>query len=97
MKTGIELITEERQKQIAKHGFTAQYLVDNPQWYAGHQLRRAARLILSPKAVCNTPENWDKDWFEDLLNRLPKERLIIAGALIASELDRLELLEEKNK
>ena len=88
---GAQLIADERQKQIDKHGFTAQHHVNHPEWYENGQLKRAARsLLLNPLSIhVETPENWDEVWFKDLSNRTDKERLIIAGALIAAELDRL--------
>ena len=48
MKTGIELITEERKKQIDKHGFTAEHHVNHPEWYDRLQLEDAAINILHP-------------------------------------------------
>lgn len=104
MKTGIELITEERQKQIDKHGFTAEHhALNTEKWYNKQQLLSAAiRLVdyeedgvtsIYKKLV---PENWDKGWWERLCEKPVKERLIIAGALIAAELDRLNYIEENN-
>lgn len=105
MKTGIELITEERQKQIDKHGFTAEHHANNPQWYEENQLSHASELLLHPDtedlvrpmALKGTfyPTNWNKEWFVNLMNKSEKERLIIAGALIAAELDRLEYIENQ--
>lgn len=97
-KTGVELIAEERQKQIDKHGFTAQYHVEHPEYYEQNQLNQAsASLILfdviPDDLFLEVPENWDKDWFYKLLNHSQFERLVIAGALIAAELDRLNLKE----
>lgn len=100
MKTGIELISEERQKQIDKHGFTAEHHVNHPEWYERLQLEDAAISILHPlinmhsEWFPHTPKNWDKECFENLCKRDRRERLIIAGALIAAELDRLELISE---
>ena len=94
MKTGIELIKEERQKQIDKHGFTAEHHVNHPEWYESDQLSRAAASILMPNKISLAPDNWDMVWFRNLKGREKKERLVIAGALIAAELDRLELLEK---
>ena len=94
MKTGVELIAEERQKQIDKHGFTGEHHVKNPQWYDEFQLQDAAILLLS-KEIHQRPENeyplnWERDWFLDLMRRNRMQRLVIAGALIAAELDRLK-------
>lgn len=101
MKTGIELITEERQKQIDKHGFTAEHhVVNSEKWYSKNQMQHAAIFLLDPSTLTveefqvSVPFNWDPDWFKNLNSRDSKERLIIAGALIAAELDRLNLMEE---
>lgn len=105
---GVELITKERQKQIDKHGFTAEHHVRNPQFYdISHsdanikQLQYAALTLIgidikgTKAELTDTPINWDKDWFQNLLGRPQKERLVIAGALIAAELDRLDQLEKQ--
>ncbi|MFP7656109.1 hypothetical protein [Chryseobacterium proteolyticum] len=92
---GVQLIAQERQKQIDKYGFTAQYSVEHPEYYENKQLQQAA-LILTGLDYAEspvTPDNWDPDRFTKLCNENRKERLIIAGALIAAELDRLSELE----
>ncbi|APZ82904.1 hypothetical protein [Flavobacterium phage FL-1] len=97
MKTGIELITEERQKQIDKHGFTAEHHAMHPEWYDKGQLIEAANT-LSMKEIksCLVPFNWNIVWFEKLCKRSYEERLVIAAALVASELDRLMYLIKNN-
>lgn len=105
---GIKLIAKERQKQIDKHGFTAEHHVAHPEWYdinniAGNfkQLQDAVLKLLgldiNGVKIEDTPHpvNWDKEWFHNLLGRPQKERLVIAGALIAAELDRLDQLEKQ--
>lgn len=89
-KSGIELIKEEREKQITKHGFTAEHHHNHPEWYDKDQLIDAVSTLTIKKIKsCGVPINWDESWFSDLCNRSYKERLIISGALIAAELDRL--------
>lgn len=101
MKTGVTLISEERQKQIHKHGFTAQHHADHPEWYDNNQLQSAAATLLMHElqegvdVPENLPAGWDLDWFEDLNRRSREERLQIAGALIAAELDRLQVLKKE--
>lgn len=100
MKTGIELITEERQKQIDKHGFTAEHhFLNSDKWYSKDQLKTAAKYLLDENINEDelnnfVPINWDKEWFVKLNKKESKKRLIIAGALIAAELDRLNYIEE---
>ncbi|MEF9476766.1 hypothetical protein OWR28_02485 [Chryseobacterium sp. 1B4] len=72
-KTGVELIAEERQKQIGKHGFTAQHSIEHPEWYDKEQLAYAAHSLLSlegkPAMYIKEPDNWDKEWFIRILKK----------------------------
>jgi hypothetical protein len=101
MKTGIELITEEREKQISKHGFTGEHhALNSEKWYDNNQIQFAVMYLLDENFIFGEeafPLNWNKEWFMNLNNRDIKERLIISGALIAAELDRLNYLESTNK
>ena len=45
---------------------------------------------------CPTPKWWDKTIWDKMLNKSRKERLIIAGALIAAEIDRIQAIETTN-
>lgn len=90
MKTGIELMVIERnEKQIAKHGFTAEHHASHPEWYSKGQLIEAAMKLSFTIPNDETPDNWDKKWFTNLCERPYQKRLVIAGALIAAEIDRL--------
>ncbi len=40
------------------------------------------------------PAGWDKQIWEHMLKKKHKQRLIIAGALIAAEIDRITAVEE---
>lgn len=83
MKTGIELIAEERQEQIEKHGWTAEHDSD----HIDGDLKDAALFALT-KSIKYHQLGFDR--FEKKVRRkLYKERLIIAGALIAAEIDRI--------
>jgi hypothetical protein len=99
MKTGIELIAQERQKQIDKHGFTGQHHADHPEWY-NYQLQHAATTLMMHEfeevvdTVDHLTDGWDQEWFDRLNAKSRKQRLIIAGASIAAELDRLQIPEE---
>lgn len=96
MKTGIELIADERWEQVKKHGHTLRkdaHINDN------EQLALAAEMLLAvnheegidPESY---PEGWNHEICSKMISKPYKERLIIAGALIAAELDRLQHLEE---
>lgn len=94
MKTGIELIAHERQEQIEKHRRTIESDVTNNGY---KQLSEAAKLLLNdPRHLSSdhideevVPFNWDVDVFRYMMDKPYMERLIIAGALIAAELDRI--------
>lgn len=98
MKTGIQLIAEERQKQINKHGFTGEHHAKHPEWYDKGQLVYAAIRLIDYEVDGITaiyknlvPENWDLEWWQRLCDKPKEERLIIASALIAAELDRIAI------
>jgi hypothetical protein len=95
-KTGIELIAEERREQIEKHNRTIQQDIN---LNTDFQLCSAAhRLLFSPqdeglelmKETPFIPEGWNYAIWCKMVDKPYKERLIIAGALIAAEIDRLE-------
>lgn len=96
MKTGIELIAEERRQQIEKHGRT---IDQDVKLNVNCQLSEAGSMLaLNYPHICleledvednHCPDGWDKAIWSKMVNKPYKERLIIAGALIAAELDRL--------
>lgn len=94
MKTGVELISDERQEQIQKHGFA---VVKDAEFYQQGELLEGAKYALTLEREYY-PASWDF-WFHDKLiakeARMSEqefwiERLKIAGALIAAELDRIQ-------
>lgn len=97
MKKGVELIADERQKQIDKHGFTGGHHADHPEWYDANQMVDAAQVLSERhnEFINWYPINWDHSWFRRLLDKPYKERLVIAGALIAAEIDRLQEIEKR--
>jgi len=95
LKNGCGLIAKERTHQIEKHGFTGEHHANHPEWYDKGQLIEAASTLSMPVINgCALPINWDKDWFERLIKKSHKERLIISGALLAAEIDRIIELEK---
>lgn len=88
MKTGIELIAEERAEQIEKHGRTTEHdKVVN----SDLQLTWMAMEVLKgERADSDFPVDWNYDICIKMVKKSYKERLIIAGALIAAEIDRLQ-------
>jgi hypothetical protein len=100
MKTGVELIAEERQEQIEKHNRTIESDVEQNDYY---QLSKAASILClhEDNYGCNEvddfvedycPDDWKKELWRKMLEKPYKERLKIAGALIAAEIDRLQSL-----
>lgn len=88
MKTGVELIAQERDEQIEKHGFTVgRDVVEN----RGEQLTEAVIKLLDENSDrMNYPEGWSEIVWWRMMSKPYKERLIIAGALLAAEIDRLQ-------
>lgn len=95
MQTGIELIKKEREEQILKHGRTTEMDI---QENSSYQLAIGASKLLAYPAECNNsqlpPNGWDIDLYKKMREKPYRERLIIAGALIAAELDRLSAIRE---
>jgi hypothetical protein len=88
-KTGVELIAEERREQIKKHRRT---ILNDVKTNNRRQLRVAAMRLLHPdcRFYLNTPPNgWDVKIWNKMVRKPIAQRLIIAGALIAAEWDRL--------
>lgn len=88
-KDGATLIAEERQRQIAQEGWTAEH---DDQWADGQLADAAGCYALedNPNADIDAIWPWDAQWWK------PKDRkrnLIRAGALIAAEIDRLQRAE----
>ena len=98
MKTGIELITEERQRQIDVEGWTTEH--DDIE-HANSELAIAGACYALPNSLRKLYKDdegfepgfwpWDEGWWkptpEDRVRELQK-----AGALITAEIDRLQRL-----
>ena len=99
---GVDQGKSEREKQIDKHGYTAKFHAENPQYYDKLQLLSAAVSMLIgdvyPKnetaelIKTNVPQNWDANWFLEMTGRSQRERIRIAQGLLIAELDRLDYL-----
>ena len=99
MKTGVELIAEERQRQIDKEGWTAEH---DDGHYAFELTRAAATYLVNTiekevdcgvmgrhvlAAAANALWPWDPN---DHKPKRTLKNLIRAGALIAAEIDRIQ-------
>lgn len=89
--TGVDFIAQERQEQIEKHNKS---LKDDLYFNSGFQLAVAAEMLLASEHEEGIdsesyPENWNHEVCMHMLSKPYKQKLIIAGALIAAEIDRL--------
>lgn len=100
-KTGIELIAIERQEQIEKHKVLIENdVVENSE----RQLAIGAIALIRQGAwkdefevssiLSWMPENWNPNLCYAMAKKSYKDRLIIAGALIAAEIDRINYNEK---
>jgi uncharacterized protein with von Willebrand factor type A (vWA) domain len=87
MKTGIELIAEERQEQLIKHSHSVE---SDAIWNINGELMEAVEGLIHHKYGM-MPDDWDQAIVAKMLSKSYKDRLVIAGALIAAEIDRLNL------
>lgn len=104
MKTGIELIAEERQRQINEEGWTPEH---DAQHTEGELANAAAYYAMTEDLIKFIDNEWGNDmhlhiWPFDLewLKRTPEDRireLQKAGALIAAEIDRLIAKKEEEQ
>lgn len=90
---GIDLIMKERKHQINDLNYTVQHdvLVNNQA-----QLSDAAIKLIIGNTSAAAPTGWNPDVWKKMLFKDYKNRLIIAGALLAAEYDRIELLENES-
>ena len=87
MESGIELMARERLEQKEKHGFTDAH--DDAYFNADGELEAAALFVLT-NGVTPYPTLWDPRWREKLAGKDNIEKLVVAGALLAAEIDRLQ-------
>lgn len=82
----IALIRAERERQIASEGWTANH---DDQWLNGEMATAAAYYALPAEAGTPPLWPWAREWNKkDKHDRL--RQLVIAGALIAAEIERLQ-------
>lgn len=87
-KTGIESIAVERADQ-QKKGYTINHDV---MFNKNDELITAVFGLINHK-YGEMPDAWSDHAINKMLSKPYKERLVIAGALIAAEIDRLNYLE----
>lgn len=105
MKTGIEIIAEERQRQISGEGWTSEHddkhmngemalAAKGYAEYAGYQSIIEGEFNNISKNFIPEMWPWDKKWWKPSKDKI--RNLAKAGALIAAEIDRLERLQQKD-
>lgn len=99
--TGIELIAKERKEQIEKHLITIKSdVVVNGDFQLSSVASSLAIQELKDLEGEDIdldefkPYNWDSETFNKMMKKPYLERLIISGALIAAEIDRLKAIED---
>jgi hypothetical protein len=85
MTPGIKLIAQEREEQIEKHGRTIQSDLENN---SNGELLEAAVVLTGLDGSKWFPDNWDVNLSMKMIRKSKIEKLVIAGALIAAEIDR---------
>jgi len=90
MKSGVELITAERERQISEEGWTAEHDAS----HSDGELGMAAICYVLGRGNATIEGTyvwpWENRWWKP--SRDPVRNLVKAGALIAAEIDRLTLL-----
>ena len=102
IKSGAQLISEERDRQVFKHGYDSEH--DDKKWNKNNEMLYAAGYLMdsviapgkgnSPAEffIVSFPSRWNHDCKDKFNSKDPVEKLTIAGALIAAEIDRLQRL-----
>jgi hypothetical protein len=94
--TGISMVATERLSQILIHGIT---VADDVKQNSEYQLSEAAGMLtpfdmdgVGSEAEDWVPKDWDLGRWEKMWGKPYRERLVIAGALLCAELDRLNAI-----
>ena len=95
--SGIQLITQEREEQISKHNRS---VAKDAELNKFDQLTKGAQILSNihydtDYAKPDCPIGWNLEIWLKMVNKPYNERLAIAGALLAAELDRIIYLKDK--
>lgn len=89
---GIIAMLNERNDQINKHGFNVEHDV---KFNSNGELVTVARALMKFHATTHDfPASWDIEFVRKMILKSYTERLIIAGALLAAEVDRRRYIQE---
>lgn len=89
-KSGDELIAAERERQVLVHGHS---IVQDAKRHKGGELVHMVEALIHHK-YGYTPDSISEAAINKMMEKSLVERLIYAGALIAAEIDRLNLLKQ---
>lgn len=87
--TGLEKITQERLEQKIKHNHSVK---SDWEQYPDFELAVIAEAVLTGN-VGKIPANLEVPKYQKMIEKEYEQRLVIAGALIAAEIDRLNFTE----
>lgn len=91
MTKAIELITRERLEQIAKHNHS----IDSDVLYNYDEELKTGAVAILTNELLSFPDTWDPEVCSKIMGKTHLEKLTIAAALLAAEIDRL-LAEQNN-
>ena len=101
-ETGAELIARERKEQINKHGYSIEHDQSYNESFEFPLTKAASALSIDDNGnrlarEAMKPKGWDGAIWLNMMDKSYKERLVIAGALIAAEIDRVTYIQEKKE
>ncbi len=90
---GVALIAKERMEQLCKHGYNS---IDDYTSYKNGELTEMARMLCIKdlrgfNITLNTSHQVDEDLFHKMMSKPFRSRVIIAGSLLAAEIDRINI------
>lgn len=92
IKTGVRRIADERLSQLNNGKSVLRDMILNS---AGQLADAAAALVVNSIAEHFSPEGWEPKYWSALINKPYIERLTIAGALIAAQIDVIQARENE--
>lgn len=102
MKSGIELIAEERKEQIEKHGFS---VINDAEYYKNDELIQATLFCINQVVEAGSgltsevifPPDWDVKFEHKILAKDDIGQLKVGAAFLAAEIDRRLALKQQSK
>lgn len=92
-KTGDELIAMERERQVLVKGHT---IMTDALKYKNGELLMVANALIS-KNINDAPHDWPDEQVKEWIEKDDTERLILAGAFIAAQIDVYNFMQQVNE